>query len=66
MVNRLLICLQNSLFGYSFIGTYILRTGLCLETQHYSDSPNQKDFPSTVLSPGENYKTKTTFKFSVK
>ena len=47
-------------------GTYAHRTGLCLETQHYPDSPNQKDFPTTVLSPGENYKTKTTFKFSVK
>jgi len=47
-------------------GTYAHRTGLCLETQHYPDSPNQKDFPSTTLSPGENYKTKTTFKFSVK
>jgi aldose 1-epimerase len=47
-------------------GTYAQRTGLCLETQHYPDSPNQKDFPSTVLSPGENYKTKTSFKFSVK
>lgn len=47
-------------------GTYAHRTGLCLETQHYPDSPNQKDFPSTVLNPGENYKTKTTFKFSVK
>lgn len=47
-------------------GTYAHRTGFCLETQHYPDSPNQKNFPSTVLSPGENYKTKTTFKFSVK
>lgn len=47
-------------------GTYAHRTGFCLETQHYPDSPNQKDFPSTVLNPGENYKTKTTFKFSVK
>ncbi len=47
-------------------GTYARRTGLCLETQHYPDSPNQKDFPTTVLNPGENYKTKTTFKFSVK
>ena len=47
-------------------GTYAHRTGLCLETQHYPDAPNQKDFPSTVLSPGENYKTKTSFKFSVK
>nr|WP_315190591.1 aldose epimerase family protein [uncultured Flavobacterium sp.] len=47
-------------------GTYARRTGFCLETQHYPDSPNQKDFPTTVLNPGENYKTKTTFKFSVK
>ncbi|MBZ4042667.1 aldose epimerase family protein [Flavobacterium hibisci] len=47
-------------------GTYAHRTGFCLETQHYPDSPNQKNFPTTVLNPGENYKTKTTFKFSVK
>ncbi|MFV8335016.1 aldose epimerase family protein [Flavobacterium sp. RSP29] len=47
-------------------GTYTRRTGFCLETQHYPDSPNQKDFPTTVLNPGENYKTKTSFKFSVK
>ncbi len=47
-------------------GTYARRTGFCLETQHYPDSPNQKDFPTTVLNPGEHYKTKTTFKFSVK
>jgi aldose 1-epimerase len=47
-------------------GTYACRTGFCLETQHYPDSPNQKDFPTTVLNPGEIYKTKTTFKFSVK
>ncbi len=47
-------------------GTYAYRTGFCLETEHYPDSPNQKDFPSVVLSPGEVYKTKTTFKFSVK
>ncbi|MES2575060.1 MAG: aldose epimerase family protein [Bacteroidota bacterium] len=47
-------------------GTYAHRTGFCLETQHYPDSPNQKDFPSTTLSPGEKYKTKTIFKFSTK
>jgi aldose 1-epimerase len=44
-------------------GTYGHRTGFCFETQHYPDAPNQKNFPSVVLSPGENYKTKTTFKF---
>lgn len=47
-------------------GTYAYRTGFCLETQHYPDSPNQKKFPSVVLNPGETYKTKTSFKFSTK
>lgn len=47
-------------------GTYAHRTGFCLETQHYPDAPNQKDFPSTVLEPGETYATKTIFKFSTK
>jgi aldose 1-epimerase len=37
--------------------------GLCLETQHLPDSPNQPDFPSTVLRPGEEYRTVTTFRF---
>ncbi|MES2238719.1 MAG: aldose epimerase family protein [Bacteroidota bacterium] len=46
--------------------TYAHRTGLCLETEHYPDSPNQKAFPTTVLNPGETYKTKTAFKFSTK
>jgi aldose 1-epimerase len=47
-------------------GTYAYRTGFCLETQHYPDSPNQDSFPSVLLSPGEKYSTKTTFKFSTK
>ncbi len=47
-------------------GTYPHRSGFCLETQHFPDSPNQKDFPSTVLNPGEKYTAKTSFKFSVK
>ncbi|MBP6577445.1 MAG: galactose-1-epimerase, partial [Chryseobacterium sp.] len=42
------------------------RTGLCLETQHYPDSPNQPSFPSVVLEPGQKYETKTIYKFSVK
>ncbi len=42
------------------------RTGLCLETQHFPDSPNQPSFPTTVLKPGEKYATKTIYKFSVK
>lgn len=42
---------------------YQHRSGLCLETQHYPDSPNQPDFPSTVLRPGETYSTSTVYRF---
>ena len=45
---------------------YQHRTGLCLETQHYPDSPNQPKFPSTVLRPGETYRTTTVYRFSAK
>ncbi|HEK19269.1 MULTISPECIES: aldose epimerase family protein [unclassified Mucilaginibacter] len=41
------------------------RTSFAMETQHYPDSPNQPEFPSTVLKPGETYQTQTIFKFSV-
>ncbi|WP_442915269.1 aldose epimerase family protein [Maribacter sp. PR1] len=47
-------------------GTYAKRSGLCLETQHYPDSPNQEEFPAVVLNPGEKYATKTTFKLTTK
>ena len=39
--------------------------GFCLETQHFPDSPNQPDFPSTILRPGETYYHFTSYKFSV-
>ena len=42
------------------------RTGFAMETQHFPDSPNQPQFPSTELKPGETYKTVTIYKFSVK
>ena len=42
------------------------RTAFAMETQHYPDSPNQPNFPSTVLRPGQTYKTVTIYKFSVK
>ena len=42
---------------------YPHRSGFCLETQHYPDSPNQPKFPTTVLKPGETYKTQTVFRF---
>ncbi|MAJ31952.1 MAG: galactose-1-epimerase [Flavobacteriaceae bacterium] len=47
-------------------GVYNQRTGFCLETQHYPDSPNQEDFPSVVLHPDEKYESHTTFRLSVK
>ena len=45
---------------------YIPHAALCLETQHYPDSPNQPSFPSTILKPGETYRQTTVYKFSVK
>ncbi|WP_127138761.1 aldose epimerase family protein [Flagellimonas oceanensis] len=47
-------------------GTYAKRSGFCLETQHYPDSPNQADFPSVRLNPGETYSSRTMFKLSTK
>ncbi|MEZ5320188.1 MAG: aldose epimerase family protein [Vicinamibacterales bacterium] len=44
---------------------YAHRSGLCLETQHFPDSPNHPDFPSTVLRPGEEYRSQTVFTFGV-
>jgi aldose 1-epimerase len=46
--------------------TYTKRFGLCLETQHYPDSPNQPNFPSTTLRPGETYQTTTSYRFTTK
>jgi aldose 1-epimerase len=45
---------------------YQYRSGLCLETQHYPNSPNIPEFPSVVLRPGEEYTQTTIYKFSVK
>ena len=45
--------------------TYGHRTGFCLETQHFPDSPNQPDFPSTILRPGDTYRSRTVYAFSV-
>ncbi len=46
--------------------SYKFRTALCLETQHFPDSPNEPKFPSAALLPGKTYNTTTIFKFSVK
>jgi aldose 1-epimerase len=44
---------------------YEKHSGFCLETQHFPDSPNHPDFPSTVLRPGETMRSTTTFTFGV-
>jgi aldose 1-epimerase len=49
----------------SGIKTYVQHSGFCLETQHFPDSPNQPDFPSTVLRPGDKFISQTIFKFGV-
>jgi aldose 1-epimerase len=53
--------LDGSLHGKGRV--YGWRSGLCLETQHFPDSPNQPRFPSTVLRPGEKYREKTVYRF---
>lgn len=45
---------------------YGLHSGLCLETQHFPDSPNQPSFPNTILKPGEKYTHTAVYKFTVK
>jgi aldose 1-epimerase len=57
--------LNGSLTGKSG-KKYVKHAGLCLETQHYPDSPNQPDFPNTILKPGDVYHQTTIYKFSIK
>ncbi|HLN20667.1 MAG TPA: aldose epimerase family protein [Bacteroidales bacterium] len=45
---------------------YQHRTGFCLESGHYPDSPNHPEFPSTILNPGQELKTRTIYRFSVR
>lgn len=45
--------------------TYNHRGALCLETQHYPDSPNQPNFPTTTVKPGETYKSRCIYKLTV-
>lgn len=45
---------------------YVKHAALCLETQHFPDSPNQPSFPNTILKPGEKYTHTSLYKFSVK
>lgn len=57
--------LDGTLKGRSGV-TYVKHAGLCLETQHFPDSPNQPGFPNTILKPGETYKQVTEYRFSTK
>ncbi|MDM8005914.1 MAG: aldose epimerase family protein [Phycisphaerae bacterium] len=45
---------------------YKFRYGFCLEAEHYPDSPNKPEFPSTILKPGETYRQTTIYRFSTK
>jgi aldose 1-epimerase len=45
---------------------YARRTGFCMEPQHFPDSPNQPQFPSTVLRPGQTYRNTISYQFSVR
>jgi aldose 1-epimerase len=55
--------IPNGKFGGKGGRTYPARSGLCLEAQHYPDSPHHSGFPSTVLRPGEFYGQKTIYRF---
>jgi aldose 1-epimerase len=45
---------------------YGKRSALCLETQHFPDSPNHPNFPSTILRPGKTNESRTVFHFSAR
>ena len=57
--------LDGSIHGKGGVA-YTKRGAFCLETQHFPDSPNHSNFPSTILSPGQRYHTTTIYKFSTK
>jgi aldose 1-epimerase len=58
--------LDGTLTGTRSGARYVKHAGFCLETQHFPDSPNQPDFPSTILKPGQTYHETTSFKFTTK
>jgi aldose 1-epimerase len=57
--------LDGSLTGKSG-APYQEHAGLALETQHFPNSPNEPDFPSTILRPGSTYTSQTVYRFSVR
>ncbi len=56
--------LDGSIQGKKGI-TYNQRASVCLETQHYPDSPNKPQWPSVILEPGQTYNSECIFKFSI-
>ena len=46
--------------------SFVKHAGLCLEAQHYPNSPNEPAFPNTILRPGEEYRQTTSYKFSIR
>ncbi len=57
--------LDGSLTGKGGV-TYEQRTGFCLETQHFPNSPNEPSFPSTILRPDETYRSRTIYRFDAR
>lgn len=57
--------LDGTKIGHGGIA-YQHRSGLCLEADHYPDSPNHPEFPTTLINPGDTVKTRTIYRFSVK
>ncbi|WP_341838990.1 aldose epimerase family protein [Chitinophaga caseinilytica] len=58
--------LDGSLKNTRNKAVYGKHAGMCLETQHFPDSPNQPSFPSAILRPGETYKQTTVYRFAVR
>ena len=58
--------LDGTLTGTKNNTKYVKHSGLCLESQHFPDSPNQPAFPNSILKPGETYHEVTAYKFSIK
>jgi len=55
-------CLDGSITGKGS-AVYQRHAGFCLETQHFPDSPNRPEFPSTILKPGKTYRQRTIYRF---
>lgn len=58
--------LHTAIINNNSTSDYVEHAALCLEAQHFPNSPNEPSFPNTILQPGETYNQKTVYKFSVK